>query len=81
MTASIKSRLAVFELQLSKVCKCNVEITVRGLNDFTLSAAGDSAKSLEKAKAFLTQSGKVTGWKAIYDEEIDETFAYFSAAI
>ena len=77
MTASIKSRLIILELQLSKACKTNVELVIRGLNEFTICATGP-VKNLDKAKAFLSKSKRIASWKAVYDEELNESFGYFS---
>ena len=80
MTATTTAaRKTILELQLSRIVKATVEITIRSANAFTISVEGEAIKQLTKAKKFLEQSGRVANWNCDYDQECDMTFAYFDA--
>jgi hypothetical protein len=73
------ARKTILELQLSRIVKATVEITIRSANAFTLSVEGEAINQLAKVKKFLEQSGRVANWNCDYDQECDMTFAYFDA--
>lgn len=72
------TRKQALETKLSSICGTAIEITVRGLNAFTISAEGNALKAIEKAKAFLMITGAMSEWRAEFDEECDFTCAYFN---
>jgi len=74
------TRLASLESKLSEICGAQVEITVRGLKEFTLSVDGNATDAMKKAKAFLSLAGQVSKWEQSFDEECDMTFAWFTVA-
>lgn len=72
------TRKASLESQLSKICGVAIEITIRGLNAFTISAEGNTVSAMSKAKAFLGMTGALSGWDAKYHEDCDYTCAFFN---
>jgi hypothetical protein len=76
-TKNINDRKAALESQLSKICGVAIEITIRGLSRFTISAAGNVKDAMQKAKAFLMLTNQLSDWSVDYDEECAETYAYF----
>jgi hypothetical protein len=78
MKTATANRIAELEEKLSAVCGTAVQFIVRGANKFTLTAEGDAVADLEKAKPFLSLTGRVTDWKNNFDEECDFTCAFFS---
>lgn len=75
MQANLADRKAKLEITLARVIGQAVEITVRGLNAFTLSTAGNSAATLENARAFFGPA--CHDWQTHHSADLDETFAYF----
>ncbi len=75
---STNQRKQILETKLSNICGSAIEITIRGLNEFTISAEGNVKNAMEKAKAFLMMTGALSNWKNEYDEECDYTCAYFN---
>lgn len=73
-------RKASLQAKLSAVVGVQIEITVRNLRDFTLSAEGDARAAMEKAKAFLSMTGQISNWSCEYDADCDFTCAYFTVA-
>lgn len=71
-------RKAALEARLSRICGFAIEITIRGLNAFTISSEGNTVSDMGKAKSFLGMTGALSGWEADYDEECDQTCAYFN---
>ena len=71
-------RKAALESRLSQICGMAIEITIRGLNAFTISAEGNTVAAMGKAKSFLGMTGALSDWRAEYDEECDYTCAYFN---
>ena len=80
MKTTTTARKSALESALSRIAGCDLEITIRSANKFTLSAEGDTMDAIEKAKRFLEVSQRIGDWSANYDEEVDMTFAYFTAA-
>jgi hypothetical protein len=78
---SIETRKSALENQLSKICGAEIELTVRGLQEFTLFTEGDNLPALERARIFLSQSRQINTWKAEFDSECEATFAWFSVII
>jgi hypothetical protein len=75
MTAN--DRLKGLAKVISIMFDVEIEITIRGLNDFTFSYAGkDKAKEIKK---WLKKAATVT--ETLYDEELNETFIYFTGKI
>ena len=74
-TSQRKSNL---EAKLSSLCGVAIEITVRSLNAFTISAEGNVIAAMEKAKAFLMITGALSNWETSYDDECDYTCAFFN---
>ena len=71
-------RKAALESKLSSICGVAIEITVRNLTAFTLSAEGNVTSAMEKAKAFLMITGALSNWEAEYHEDCDFTCAFFN---
>jgi hypothetical protein len=76
--SNTNQRKADLETKLSSICGVAIEITVRNLTAFTISAEGNVTSAMEKAKAFLSLTGALSNWKNEYDEECDFTCAYFN---
>ena len=76
--SNTNQRKAALETKLSNICGVAIEITVRNLNAFTISAEGNVTKAMEKATEFLMMTGALSNWKNEYDEECDFTCAYFN---
>jgi len=77
---STSTRKTALETKLSGIVGASVEITVRNLRDFTLSAEGNATAAMEKAKAFLSLTGQIANWSVSYDADCDFTCAYFTVA-
>lgn len=77
---STTSRKTALETKLSGIVGASVEITVRNLRDFTISAEGNATAAMEKAKAFLSLTGQIANWSVSYDADCDFTCAYFTVA-
>jgi hypothetical protein len=75
MTTSKKANM---EAKLSSVCGFPVELTIRGLNQFTFSAEG--RRNFSRAVKFLSLSGKVVSVDTDYDAECDQTCCYLTVA-
>lgn len=76
--STTNQRKSNLETKLSNICGVAIEITVRSLNAFTISAEGNVVAAMEKAKAFLMITGALSNWEADYDEECDYTCAFFN---
>jgi len=74
-TMTIKERFAALQAALSKSVGYAVEFTIRGDNEFTLSAEGDRAAAL---KALVSKLPGVTVTSSEYDQEIDYTCCFFT---
>lgn len=79
-TAATNARKAVLERVLTEKCGTQVELTVRGAREFTLSAEGDAVAKLENLRGFLAASGVVRGWECAFHADCDFTTAFFSIA-
>jgi hypothetical protein len=77
--ADLETQLGIVA-QLAQTANPTVEITVRALDRFTLSAEGDATENFKRVKAFLVLSARITEWECTYDQECDMTFAYFTVA-
>jgi hypothetical protein len=77
---SATARKSALEKKLSGIVGASVEITVRNLRDFTISAEGDARAAMESAKSFLSLTGQIVNWSVSFDAECDYTCAYFSVA-
>lgn len=75
---NINQRKAALESKLSNICGVAIEITVRNLTAFTISAEGNVINAIEKAKSFLMLTGALSNWSNQYDDECDFTYAYFN---
>ena len=75
---TINQRKSALESKLSSICGVAIEITIRNLNAFTISAEGDAINAIEKAKSFLMLTGALSNWINQYDDECDFTYAYFN---
>lgn len=76
--SNTNQRKAALETKLSSICGVAIEITVRNINAFTISAEGNVTRAMENAKAFLMLTGDLSNWSNKYDEECDFTCAYFN---
>jgi hypothetical protein len=65
------------ENTLSKVCGEKVEITIRGLREFTASFIGNNQDAVKKVNEFF--NGKLKSFESEYDAECDLTVIYFTA--
>jgi hypothetical protein len=74
-TMTIKERFAALQTALSKSVGYAVEFTIRGDNEFTLSAEGDKVAAL---KTLLAKLPGVTVTGSVYDQEIDYTCCFFT---
>lgn len=74
------TRQTSLESKISEICGAKVEITVRGLKEFTLSVEGNASAALGKAKEFLSLTGQISKWDQSFDIECDMTFAWFTVA-
>ena len=78
--SSTTTRKTALETKLSGIVGASVEITVRNLRDFTISAEGNASAAMEKAKVFLSLTGQIANWSVSYDAECDFTCAYFTVS-
>jgi hypothetical protein len=76
--ATIANRKTALELQLSLRFGTEMELTVRGLRHFTISADGDQLTTFKKVKSFLNENRSIVSWEVDYDLELDMSFAYFA---
>ena len=76
--SNTSQRKSALETKLSNICGVTIEITVRNLTAFTISAEGNVTSAMEKAKAFLMLTGALSNWSNEYDEECDFTCSYFN---
>lgn len=72
---TIKERFAALQAALSKSVGYAVEFTIRGDNEYTLSAEGNRVAAL---KTLLAKLPGVTVTGSVYDEEIDFTCCFFT---
>ena len=72
---TIKERFVALQAALSKNLGYAVEFTIRGDNEFTLSAEGDRAAAL---KALVSKLPGVTVTSSEYDLDIDYTCCFFT---
>ncbi len=62
------------ETAFTALCKCPVEVTIRGDKEFTFSADGN--KNLRPIVKYLSESGRVKSSSEHYDKELDFTCLY-----
>jgi hypothetical protein len=77
---SIKARIEALEKTLSIVCNAQVEITIRNIGAFTVTAIGSAKSEMQAIKKYLSKTKRMSNWSVIHDEECDATFAYFDLA-
>lgn len=74
----LNERKRALETRLSSVAGVPVEITIRGTHEFTASTVG-AGSELQKVRAFLSLG--LTAWEVQHDDELNESFAYFTVAL
>lgn len=77
MSEESQRRWALVEAELSRFAGVELEVTLRGGADFTISGDGDLQEVMERVRVRFFLS--VSKWTVIYDAEFDTTCAYFSA--
>lgn len=75
-TQDTKSKIANLAEAVSARIQKEIEITIRGLRQFTFSFLGNDEKAVARVQAFL--GATLSEFAVNYDEELDETFIYFS---
>jgi len=80
MSSTAATRKHYLESKLSALCGIKIEITVRDLTEFTLSAEGNVLDQMEKARAFLSLTGQISRWEVSFDRDCDFTCAYFTVS-
>jgi len=76
MTITTRSKKESLEAVLSRIAGFPVEITVRGMLDFTLSA--DGHQDFSKCLQWLDITGRVASHETIYDSECNLTCCYIT---